>query len=260
MAGSVIAAELATLREFCKTPADIARSMKKLREIGYEAVERAGLGPIEPAELRRIADGEGLRICSTHSAWHPLRDETDRVIEEHQILGCEYAGNVGMPSEYCASADACSRFAKEASEVGRRMAERGIKFFYHNHSYELARFGGRTCLEIVFDESDARYVLAQIDTYWIQHGGGDPCVWIRKLAGRLPLLHLKDMRMRGREQLFAEVGEGNLNWEGILAEATKAGVQWYVVEQDLCYERDPFDSLRISLENLKRMGLDGRTH
>ena len=53
---------------------------------------------------------------------------------------------------------------------------------------------------------------SELDTYWIQHGGGDPAAWIRKLKGRADIIHLKDMAMDGRTQLFAEVGEGNLNW------------------------------------------------
>ena len=61
--------------------------------------------------------------------------------------------------------------------------------------------------------------------------------------------------MRGGEQIMAEVGEGNLDWPGILAAAKNAGVQWYIVEQDTC-QRDPFESLKISLDNLKAMGLE----
>ena len=40
----------------------------------------------------------------------------------------------------------------------------------------------------------------------------------------------------------------------ILAACREAGVEWYIVEQDHC-QRDPFESLGISLRNLKAMGL-----
>src|SRR5262249_38046410 len=149
-----------------------------------------------------------------------MRDDLDSVVEEHQILGCKYAAIGGLPNEY-RSAEGYRRFAKEASEVGRRMKERGLVFGYHNHSFELEKFDGKTGLEILYSESDPETFTAEIDTYWIQHGGGDPAWWIRRVAGRSPLVHLKDMEMRGREQLFAEVGEGNLNWPAIL-DACKA--------------------------------------
>ena len=95
---------------------------------------------------------------------------------------------------------------------------------------------------------------AELDTYWLQHGGADPAHWIGKLKGRVPLVHLKDMAVQGTTPIMAEVGEGNMNWEAILASCRAAGVRWYIVEQDIC-QRDPFESLRISLQNLRGMGL-----
>ncbi|MCK4324554.1 MAG: sugar phosphate isomerase/epimerase, partial [Armatimonadetes bacterium] len=139
--------------------------------------------------------------------------------------------------------------------VGRRLKSLGLNYGYHNHSHEFEKFGERTAMAILFGESDPDCVSAELDTYWVQHGGASPVVWIKKLADRLPLLHLKDMAMRGREQLYAEVGEGNLDWEGIIAAAQDAGVKWYIVEQDTC-QRDPFESLAISFNNLKEMGLE----
>ena len=62
------------------------------------------------------------------------------------------------------------------------------------------------------------------------------------------------MAMQGSTQRFAEIGEGNLNWDAILEACTYAGVEWYIIEQDSCYERDPFESLGMSLNNLKEMG------
>jgi len=108
---------------------------------------------------------------------------------------------------------------------------------------------------MLYDQADSRHLKAEIDTYWIQAGGGDPVEWIRKCAGREPLLHLKDMGITpGREVRMAEIGEGNLNWPAILKAAEQAGVEYLLVEQDNCYDRGPFESLAISYANLKEMG------
>jgi len=253
MAGSVIAAQLYTVREFTKTPADITATLKKVARLGYEAVQLSALGPMDPQELRRVCDGEGLKICATHIGYEAMRDTPQAVIDLHHTYGCPYAGIGGLPSSY-RSAEGFLRFAREASEVARRLAEGGIKFVYHNHSFELERFGDRTGLAILYEESDPRYFLSEIDTYWIQHGGGSPAAWVRRLKGRAPCLHLKDMTNKGGQQLMAEVGEGNLDWPDILAAARDAGTEWYIVEQDTC-QRDPFESLAISLRNLRAMGL-----
>jgi len=253
MSDTVIGAQLYTLREFMKTPADIAKSMKKVREIGYRAVQVSGLGKIEPAELKRILDGEGVVCAATHIGFDAMRNESQRVIDEHNILGCQYAAIGGLPGEF-RNAAGYPRFAKEASVVARRLKEGGLTFGYHNHSFELQKFGDRTGLQVLYEDSDPEVFTAEIDTYWIQHGGGDPVAWINKVKGRMPLLHLKDMAVGEKGPIMAEVGEGNLNWPAILAAAKEAGTRWYLVEQDIC-QRDPFESLSISLKNLNAMGL-----
>ena len=253
MAASQLAAQLYTVRDFTNTPAEIATTMKKVKQLGYDAVQCSALGAIDAHELKRIVDGEGLTICATHTDYERMRDEPQAVIDEHNLWGCKHAAIGGLPQDY-RSAEGYARFAKEASEVAKRLAEGGLTFSYHNHSFELERFNGRTGLEILYEDSDPKYFNSELDTYWIQHGGGDSAAWIRKLKGRAYIVHLKDMAMDGRTQLFAEVGEGNLNWHAILDACKEAGVEWYIVEQDTC-QRNPFESLGISLRNLKEMGL-----
>ena len=253
MAASQLAAQLYTVRDFTNTPTEIATTMKKVKQLGYDAVQCSALGAIDAHELKRIVDGEGLTICATHTDYERMRDEPQAVIDEHNLWGCKHAAIGGLPEEY-RSAAGYARFAKEASEVAKRLAEGGLTFSYHNHSFELERFNGRTGLDILYEDSDPQYFKSELDTYWIQHGGGDPAAWIRKLKGRADIIHLKDMAMDGRTQLFAEVGEGNLNWPAILDACKEAGVEWYIIEQDTC-QRDPFESLGISLRNLKEMGI-----
>lgn len=250
-----LAAQLYTVREFMKTPKDMASSLKKIRDIGWEAVQLSGHGPIKPQELRKMLDDAGLSVCATHTSFERMRDAMDEVMEEHRILGCKNLAIGGLPGTYREdSAAGYARFAKEASEVAKKLAENGFTWSYHNHSFELERFDGRTALAILYEESDPQYFLGEIDTYWIQHGGGDSAQWISDLKGRIKLLHLKDMGIVNRQQVMTEIGEGNLNWPRILSAAAESGVEWYIVEQDVC-QRDPFESLAISLRNLKAMGL-----
>ena len=253
MAGSQIAAQLYTVREFTKTPDDLAATLKKVADIGYEAVQLSAVCEMDPAALRELADAAGVAICATHIGYPQMADDPAAVIATHRAYGCTYAGIGGLPGEY-RSAEGFARFATEASATARRLAEGGIKFVYHNHNFELEKFGDRTGLQTLYEDSDPAAFLSEIDTYWVQAGGGSPAAWIRKLKGRAPCVHLKDMTMQGREQIMAEVGEGNLDWPAILEACAAAGTEWYIVEQDTC-QRDPFESLAISLKNLKAMGL-----
>jgi len=248
-----IAAQLYTLRDFLKTPEDIAKTLPRVAALGYRAVQLSALGPIDTKELKQLVEDAGLTVCATHVGFDRLRDDLDGVVEEHQTLGCPYVAIGSMPNQY-RTAEGYPQFAREASEVARKMKERGLQFGYHNHSFELERFDGRTGLEILYSDSDPEVFNAEIDTYWIQHGGGDPAAWIRQVKGRIPVIHFKDMAVSGGKPVMAEVGEGNLNWPAILEACREAGVRWYVVEQDVC-QRDPFESLGISFKNLQGMGV-----
>lgn len=250
---SALAAQMYTLREFCQSPPDIARTCAKVRKLGFEAIQVSAFGPIAPKELAKILSNEGLTCCATHVGFERLRDQPQQVAEEHQLWGCRHTAVPVTPEPY-RSAGRYGDFGQELNRLAKTLQPLGLAVSYHNHSFELRKFNGRTGLEMLYASAEPRLVNAEIDTYWIQHGGGDPAAWITRLGPRQPLVHLKDMVMGPESQLMAEVGEGNLNWPAILQAAQQAQVQWYIIEQDVC-QRDPFESLKISFENLRRMGI-----
>lgn len=253
MANSAIAAQLYTLREFTKTPVDIRDTFNKVSDLGYEAVQVSGMGPIEPEALKEIADESGLKIIATHIGYQRICEEPAAVIADHKLWGCRHVAIGGLPQEY-RNEQGFSSFAREASKAVQPLIDAGLTFSYHNHSFELQRFGDKTGMQMLVEESDPHNFSFEIDTYWIQHGGANPVTWLQKLRDRMCVVHLKDMAMEGSKQLFAEVGEGNLEWEDILRACEEAAIEWYIIEQDTC-QRDPFASLKISLDNLRSMGL-----
>ncbi len=255
MSKPVLGAQLYTVRQFTRTASDLAATLKKIADIGYTAVQISGIGSIDPKDVARMMEDTGLTVAATHVGWNRLLNDLDAVIEEHKLWKCVHVAIGGLPKEYY-SIDGIKRFIDELTPIAERLLQEGMDFSYHNHNHELAKYEGKTWLERLYEQADPRYLKAEIDTYWIQAGGGDPAEWIRKCAGREPLLHLKDMIVTpDRQQRFAEIGEGNLNWPAILQAAKEGGVEWYLVEQDNCYERDPFESLAISYRNLREMGL-----
>lgn len=256
MTQPILAAQLYTVRQHTQKTADFAASMKKVADIGYKAVQVSAIGAEIPfAEVKQIVDDHGLTICNTHIGWDRLQTDLPSVIAQHQLWDCKHVAVGSMPGDYRnGGAEGFRRFAAEANGVGKTLHEAGLTFSYHNHHFEFVRVGKQNGLEILYNETDPRYLQAEIDTYWVQYGGGDPAAWVRRMAGRMPVVHLKDMVIVDLKPTMAEVGEGNLNWPAILDACRAAGVEWYAVEQDIC-PGDPFESLAISYRNLAEMGL-----
>lgn len=250
-------AQLYTVRSFCQDIEGVSATLTRVAAIGYKAVQISGFGPVDVCQVARLLDDTGLSCVATHVNWTRFREDLDAVIEQHRLWKCPHPAIGGLPRDYY-SPDGLRRFIDELGPVVEKLAAADMDFSYHNHSRELARVGpnGTTWLEALYDLAPPELLKAEIDTYWIQHGGGDPADWVRRCAGRQPLLHVKDMIVTvDGEQRFAEIGAGNLNWDAILSAARASGVDYALVEQDRCYDRDPFDSLAISLRNLAAMGV-----
>ena len=256
MAKPIIGAQLYTLRDFCQNLPDIVETFKKVRAIGYTTVQLSGLGPVDPKELAKVLQDSDLTVAATHVGWDRFLNELDTVIEEHNLWACKHPAIGGLSEDY-RTEEGLKRFIDELGPVAAKLKAVGMDFSYHNHNHELTRIGRSTWLAALYAGTSPDMLKAEIDTYWIQAGGGDPAEWVKACAGREPLLHCKDMCITPqREQRYAEIGEGNLNWPAILKAAEDGGVECLLVEQDVCYERDPFESLKISYNNLKAMGYE----
>lgn len=248
---SQVAAQLFTCRDLLKTPADIAVTLRRVRQVGYTAVQVSGMGPIAEEELRKLLDGEGLVCCATHEPGETILHQPERVIERLQKLRCAHTAFPHPGGVDFSSHEAVSTLIKKLDASGKILAAAGLTLSYHNHAIEFRKLDGRTILDRIYEGTDPRHLQGELDTYWVHYGGGENVEWCEKLAGRLPLLHLKDYQMTAENKpTFCEIGAGNLNFKKIIAAAERSGCQWFIVEQDIC-PGDPVDSLAQSFEYIQ---------
>jgi sugar phosphate isomerase/epimerase len=158
--------------------------------------------------------------------------------------------------------------------MAARLGEQGIALYYHNHHIEFAKYDGEYILDII--RESAPLLNFELDVHWIHRGGKDPVGVLKDYAGIVDLVHLKDYRIgqlppnayefqqAGDFQAFrtafegvvqfAEVGEGNLDFQAIIDQSLSSGAKYLLVEQDNQYGRDPFDCLATSRDNLIALG------
>jgi sugar phosphate isomerase/epimerase len=226
--------------------------MKKVREIGYTAVQISGVGPIPEAEIVAMCKAEGLTICATHEPGVKILDETDSVIERLKKLGTTltaYPYPAGIDFD---NPEHTATLIRKLDAAGAKFRAAGLKLGYHNHANEFYRPDGGPCfLERVFAETSPENLVAELDTFWVQRGGGDVVEWVRSLKGRTPFIHLKDFKVNPAGEIaFCEIGAGTLPFKRIIAEADAGGCEWFIVEQDSC-PGDPFVSIKQSFDYIK---------
>jgi sugar phosphate isomerase/epimerase len=249
-----IAAQMYSVRDYCNDAHEIVLTLQKVRALGFKAVEMSSVGPLPPHELVRVLDGEGLVCSATHEDSEELLTEPEAVIERLGILGCTSAVYPYPKDQDFSTIEGVRRLSKALGRTGKRLKKAGITFSYHNHNLEFHKVNGKTVIEWILAETDPDDLDIELDTYWVQAGGGDPIAWISSLKGRLSLLHMKDFGVDAKgKATFEEIGQGTLAWDKILTAAKRAGCQWYIIEQDSDWENgDPFQSLKMSLAFLKK--------
>jgi sugar phosphate isomerase/epimerase len=226
---------------------EVAEGLKKIRDIGYEAVQLSGIGDYDPVEMKKVCDDLGLTICATHEKNMDIVENPEKVVEKLNILETKYTA-YPFPHTVPSNMEETMEVANALNKSGKVIHEAGLGLAYHNHDIEFQRFDGRLCLDVIYEETDPKYLLGEPDTYWIQHGGGDPVAWCEKLKNRLPILHMKDYGMEGQKQnVITSIGSGNLDWKRICAAAEASGCEWYVVEHD----GGTFESLESSFKYIK---------
>ena len=242
-----IAAQLYNCRDYAKTPADIRATLARAKDIGFDVIQISGFGPCDPDLLAGWVKELKLEVCLTHTPWPRLADsgELKKVIEEHKKLGCPIIGLGSRPGDvYPNSYEGWTRFIKKAKEITAQIKGEGLDFSYHNHDFEYQKWNGVLAIDRLIEEVPG--MLFTLDTFWVQAGGASPQKYIKKLQGRIKVIHFKDFRIVNRTRQFAEIGQGNLDWDEIIPLCKSTGIPCAAIEQDADWLEDPFESLAMS--------------
>lgn len=252
-----IAVQMYTVRDFCKSPKDFLRTLQKIKKIGYPAVQLSGIvcmngdKPLLTAkEAKKMLDDLGLKCIATHRSWDDYFKRLDQDIDFHYQLDCNYTAIGSLPNDiYGNKVGQFEHFAELIDPIVSKLKDAGITFGFHNHASEFEKYDEKHTKFDVLVEQCPKNMAFELDLYWLWRGGQNPSKMLNRLAGRVPVIHLKDYAVVGNDSAFAAIGEGNLDWNEIIPICHQSGVQWYVVEQDTC-PRDPFDCLASSYQYL----------
>jgi sugar phosphate isomerase/epimerase len=245
-----IALQLYTVRD--ETAQDMAGTLARVAEIGYAGVELAGAGGMTPEDLRARLDELGLRVAGSHVALARLEDDLPQVIAECHTLGVTHLVCPVLPADQRTPAG-FGALAGALNRVSAVVRAEEIMLCYHNHAFEWETvIDGMPAYDWLAARTDPEGVQLEPDIYWMIKAGQDPAVYLRRYAGRVPLVHLKDITKDDRAT-FAPVGAGAVDFAPIFAASEYAGSAWYIVEQDRA-DGSSVEAARTSLSNLRALG------
>ena len=255
----VLGAQFYTLKDYTKDLDSFSESLKKVADIGYTTVQISGTCEFEAEWLRDQLKETGLKCVLTHTKPDKILADPKKVCDDHKIFGCRNVGLGMIPGGKGLSDEKYEKFVADFKPAAEKIVANGCKLFFHNHCEEFKTNAERkSYIDRMLEDFTPDELNFTLDTYWVQYAGGNPCDYLEKLKGRLECIHLKDMRINPTDwtHMMAPVGSGNMNFPKIIEKAATCDVTYLLVEQDKCYDEDPFDCLKKSYDYLKALGLN----
>ena len=229
-------------------------------------------------EIAALCKELGMHPCAMNANFDPgtglnVTENLDEIADYANRLNCGYVRIGSLPSWVYGKRDAHLKYAEKLESTGIKFKAHGIKFYHHHHDFEFQKYDDKYGMEILMENTSPENVGFEMDTHWLHFGGQNPEAWIRKLQGRADLVHLKDYRIvmppegvsgevtspkevRKKVVQFAEIGTGSLDMPGIIRACKETGVKYMPIEQDTSYNLTPYESIAISVANIKKMGFE----
>lgn len=269
-----VAVQLYSVRD--EMEKDFYGTVRKMKELGYDGVEFAGLFGEEPAKIKAFCKEIGIIPISAHVPYYDMLADPEKVLADYAEIGCEYVAVPYLTEECRPGTEGFPKTVEGIRKIAEAAKKLGIQLLYHNHDFEFVKLDGEYALDVLYSTIPEELLKTEIDTCWVNVAGVNPSEYIAKYSGRAPVVHLKDFRMSGAKQgqlykligiddeeeqaaedafSFMPVGHGVQDMPAILEASEKAGAKWVVVEQDNPAKGDtPLNSVKLSREYLASLG------
>ncbi len=269
-----VAVQLYSVRD--EMEKDFYGTIQKMKDLGYDGVEFAGLFGEDPEKIKAFCEEIGITPISAHVPYYDMLADPEKVLSDYSKIGCEYVAVPYLTEECRPGTEGFAATVEGIRKIGEAAKKLGIQLLYHNHDFEFVKIGEEYALDVLYSTIPADLLQTEIDTCWVNVAGVNPAEYIEKYSGRAPVVHLKDFKKSGdklgklydligiddegeqqeEEDAFSfmPVGYGVQDMPAILAACENAGAKWVVVEQDSPAKGDtPLNSVKLSREYLRTL-------
>ena len=252
--------------------ADFEGTLRKVKELGFQGVEFAGLFGHDAETVKKLLEEIGLEAVSAHISIDEFLANPESVIDAYVKIGCKYAAIPYLVQERRPGEAKWEQTVEEIKKIAVMAKAKGLQLMYHNHDFEFVEINGKYALDELYDTISPDLLETEIDTCWVNVAGVNPASYVRQYAGRATILHLKDFAGGKTDNMyeligiesdkpkytkafeFRPIGYGKQDVPTLLEAAEAAGTKWLVVEQDSpSMGKTPIECAQMSINYLKTL-------
>lgn len=231
---------------YCSRAVPIGETLAMLEATGIRAVEGYGALYDDPEGLRVELQRHGLRMPSGHMALEAMEADAQKAIATAEVLGMDKVFVPWIAPEQRGTDLASWReFAGRVARALEPVRDAGFDVGWHNHDFDLQDLGGGISATDLMVEAG---LDLELDLGWVARAGQNPVEALKRFAGRVKAVHVKDLAPAGTtaEDGWADVGHGSQDWAAIRAELKAQGIDHWVLEHD-----NPTDPARFAKNSLQ---------
>lgn len=255
---------------------DMAGTLDRVAELGFDGIEITGFFGHSAEAIAGMCKKSGLLpfgcfVMVESLLGEPLPESKgnwadfaaafgipaitpDEAMAYLKTIGCQYIGL--LPPRDRPTEEIFAKYREAAEYAGKY----GMKLQYHNHDFEFTNMENGVYRMDHILESLPNEVLYEPDLGWMSIGGYPPEKALRKYAGRIEIVHLKDYwRAEDNydftaEYKFRPTGYGVMDWARLLPLSEELiKPTWYVTDHDSAYDGDIYQELGMSLNYVRDM-------
>jgi sugar phosphate isomerase/epimerase len=248
---------------------DFDDTIERIAKMGYNYVEgfgyeNGGWFGKNPKGMKEVLKDWNLKMPSAHfvisgnkhfdTKTNMVTDEVKKLVEDSVKVGQRYLISPWMDNEDRKDLDTLKKFCEKLNKCGEYCKSMNLRFGYHNHWFEFDKVGGEMIYDVLLKNTDPQFVTMEMDVCWVTYSKQNPVEWFKKYPKRFELLHMKDLidGAETHEDASCIIGKGVVDFEDIIANASKGGVKMYIAELET-YEKSSVDDVKVCYKNLRKL-------
>lgn len=235
--------QLYSLRD--ETATDFAAVLEKIGKMDYTGVEFAGYGDVPAQRMKELLQQNNLVSVGSHISAERIQNNLQEELDYNTIIGTQ---NIIIPWFDLKTTEDVQALAAVIRQAAPAIMAAGFGFAYHNHAHEFEQVNGTPLLDLLLDAVPAEILSLELDVYWAAYAGVDPVAYIQKHAGRISMVHVKQMKDYTTKEC-CNVADGVIDFAEVIRVAQQGGTRHFVLEQE-SFTANPYASIQAGWQHI----------
>jgi len=233
--------QVSSFKPLLKTPEQVRSAFSEMAALGCRYVQLQWIDQaVRVEQIAAALEENGLHSVAVQDFYQTVCDNLEYYVNLNAATGGTWLTVSRIPQRY-KSRQGLDIFVKELRELDQMLRPLGQRINFHPVTADFTALPDFDTVGYLLDTMPELTLC--LDLFHLNRNCGDMPGFIRRYAGRIPMVHFKDEDETGK---LVPAGQGRVNYIGVVQACREAGVAYGFAEQET-WEGDPYACLGQAL-------------